>query len=246
MKSVEIKSLGQIIADHRREILGNEIATEWAMALLYRPPGLLLAWALQRSSLTPLTVTLMGVACLPAMAAAAVWLSPGPALAVIVCLAIAFMIFDCADGSLARLKQMTGGLGQYSDFAADICYRFVFYGAAGFVLAQHPALQTGWLAAAGFPLALGSAWLMTFARLCRIYAELRFPATAGEARPQPKRMDFVEAFVSGLDGLVPLIAAAAWIFDVPGAFFIWILIYALLDVVNTQLSIISRLARQKA
>lgn len=231
--------LGEIVAEYRSGKLGEELAGEWAAALVFRPPALVLAWALQATPVSPTMVTLAGLLTLPLMVLAAALLAPGPAMALIVGLACLFMILDCADGTLARIAGKTSKLGHYADFAADICYRLVFYAAAGAVLARHPTAAGGWLAAGGLAMALVSAWLMCFARLCRVYAELRLPLPAPEA--EGSRSGWLVCFVSGLDGLAPLLAAAAWATGLPQAFLVWILLYALLDLGHTQFGIIARL-----
>ena len=238
------QSLRRIFADHNALKLREEFATEWAVAVFYRPIALVLVWALQHTPVTPLMVTLSGLAFLLGMVAAAAVLAPAAAIIAVVVLACAFMIFDCTDGALARLRNQAGGLGQYADFAADICYRFVFYGAAGWALAQNPHLGPGWLVAAAFPLALGSAWMMTFARLCRVYAELRFPAPPPPHRKRFTAISVIEGFVSGLDGLIPFIAAAAWAVGWPQFFFIWVLLFGLADLINTQAGLIGRLRKR--
>lgn len=241
MSSPRQYSLAQIFADHRALKLREEFSTEWAVAVLYRPMALVLTWALQHTPVTPTMITATGLCLFPAMVAAAALLPPGAALGVVVILACAFMILDCADGPLARLRNEASMAGQYADFAADIFYRFVFYGTAGWILAQHPGLSPAWLAGGGLALALGSAWMMTFARLCRVYAELRFPEPGPPPPPPPSVASAVEGFVSGLDGLIPLIAAGAWVLDIPGAFYGWIFAYGAADLVNTQAGIIRRL-----
>ena len=147
-------SLSRIIADHRTLKLQEEFSTEWAVAILYRPVALVVAWALQGTPVTPLMVTLAGLLCLPAMALAALLMAPAAAMSCVVALALVFMVLDCADGSLARITNRTSSLGQYADAATDICYRVVFYGAAGWVLARHPAAAGSWVAAGGFALLL--------------------------------------------------------------------------------------------
>jgi len=232
--------LSQIIRNHRETKLAEEFSTEWAMAVLYRPPALLIAWACQYLPVTPVMVTIAAALLLPLMVLAAAFLPPAMALIVVAALACLFMILDCADGTLARITGQTSQLGQYLDTMADLAYRIVFYGAAGYVLARHPAASP-WLSAAALPLALIAAWLMTFARLCRVYAELRFPPPGKheEEKPQP-RMDLA-GFISGLDGLFPLFALAAWVMAAPAAFLWWILAYALADAIYTQIAIVKRL-----
>lgn len=234
-------TFGQVVADYRAHKLPEELSGEWAAALLFRPPALVIAWALQVTPVSPSMVTLAGLLTLPLMLLSACMLSTGAALASVVALACIFMILDCTDGTLARITGKTSRLGHYADFTVDICYRLVFYGTAGFLLARHPGLPQGWLAAAGLPLALVSAWLMSFARLCRVYAELRFPEPPQQSPAGTARPGWVVGFVSGLDGLVSLLAAAAWALAVPQAFFLWIAFYALLDVGHTQYGIITRL-----
>ena len=236
--------LSQIIRNHRETKLAEEFSTEWAMAVLYRPPALLIAWACQYLPVTPSMVTAAAVLLFPVMALAAAVLPPAMAMIAVAALACLFMILDCADGTLARITGQTSQLGQYFDTTADLAYRFVFYGAAGWILAQHPAASP-WLSKAAFPLALTSAWMMTFARLCRVYAELRFPPPPKrEEKKRQPRMD-AAGFISGLDGLFPLFALAAWLLQAPATFLWWILAYALADLVYTQAGLFQRLGGTK-
>ena len=238
-------TLAQVLADHRAVKLREEFTTEWAISVLYRPPALVLAWALQGTPVGPTMITLAGLLTLPMMVLAAALLPANTAILYLIALAAVFMILDCADGTLARITGRSTSLGQYADFASDVCYRIVFYGAAGWVLTRHPALAGHWLSVAGFPLALFSAWMMTFARLCRVYAELRFPRISAEPPRKTSAFGAVAGFISGLDGLVPLVAAGAWQFAAPQSFFLWVFCYAALDVANTQFSIITDLRKRQ-
>ncbi len=240
MGSGQRLGLSQIVRTHRDIKLAEEFNSEWAIAVLYRPPALVIAWACQYLPVTPTMITAAALVLLPAMALAAALLPPATALAAVAALAVAFMILDCADGTLARITQRTSRFGQYLDTTADLAYRLLFYGAAGWIMEQHPA-SGPWLSQAGFPLALISAWMMTFARLCRVYAELRFPSPESGRQDKPCiRMD-VAGFISGLDGLAPLFALAAWHLQAPAAFLWWIFAYALADLVYTQIAIVQRL-----
>lgn len=245
LKTSRNLSLREVVADYRAAKFREEFGSEWAAALIYRPPALVIAWALQSAPVTPTMVTVAGLLCLPPMALAAGLLAPAQGLALIVALAIAFMVLDCADGTLARITARSSSLGQFADFAGDICYRLVFYGSIGWVMGHHPALAGSWLTTGGLPVALVAAWMMSFARLCRTYVELRFPPPGGKtAPPAPSTMDRIAGFVSGLDGLMPLFAAAGWLLDAPALFFAWLVLFAALDLGDTLVTIIGDLRRR--
>ena len=84
-----------------------------------RPLAAVLVYLLRPTPLTPNQVTFLGFAVFVAAAVVLV-ASPGPtgflAAALIVQLSY---LFDCADGQLARIKNMTSEVGGYLDFLMD-------------------------------------------------------------------------------------------------------------------------------
>ena len=231
--------LSAIVSDYRRDKLREELASEWAVALVYRPLALVVSWVLSGTAVRPNQITLAGLALLPAMMAAAWFLSGFASLAVIAGLAVAFLVADCVDGTIARLKGAESRLGRYLDASADLLFRAVAYGSFG--LAMQRAGVAGIAAFGPFALALIAAWLALFARTCREYSNTRFalPATA-RARPW-NWPDYLTAALSGIDSLFPFLALAAWLAGWPQAFIWWILIFSLLDLFATQRAILAGL-----
>jgi phosphatidylglycerophosphate synthase len=126
---------------------------------------------------------------------------------------VAFLVLDCVDGTLARERGRMSERGAYLDFTGDILYRLVAYGALGHLLG-------------GIVWCIVAAWLMVFARLCRQYAP----------GPQGGKPNYLVSFFSGLDGLLPLLAPL-----LGGWLACWLVIYGLLDAMETNRSILKRL-----
>lgn len=241
MKTRTKHTLSQVLADYKSAKFPEEFATEWAAVVLYRPLAIPLAWALQYGPVSPMAVTFAGLLCLPGMVLCAGLLPAAVAMTAVVVLAMVFMVLDCVDGTLARITNRTSREGRYADFASDVAYRLVFYGSAGFLLQQYSTPESGWLAAGSLPAALVSAWLMTFARLCRVYAELHFSRPSqGESTQQSWRVG-VAGFISGLDGLMPLVAGVAWLTGMAAVFIVWAALFAIMDFVYTQARVLQLL-----
>ncbi len=207
------------VLDAYRPRFRNELRTEWAAALLYRPLSLLLTPILAACRIPPLAVTLAGGACalaLPVLAVAG-WTSTAIGL-----LGIVFCILDCMDGDLARATGRVSATGAYADFVVDLVYRVSLYAAIGLLFAGY----------AGLALGLACAALALIARACRLRAE----APASDAPP-----GIVLSFLSGLDHLLPVALIALGALGELGALVAWLVIYSLGDFVVTQRSVLARL-----
>src|ERR1700750_910950 len=124
-------SVSEVAAAYRPRF-ANELRTEWAIAVLYRPVSLLVTPLFAALGASPTAVTLLGLAIalvLPFAAAAGgaqAWASVGA-------LAIAFCVLDCVDGDLARVTGRSSRRGAYLDFVVDLAYRTGLYSAIGVV-----------------------------------------------------------------------------------------------------------------
>jgi phosphatidylglycerophosphate synthase len=89
--------------------------TEW----IARPPAAIVVWALRATPITPNQVTFLS-AIVAAGACAMIALLPGHLwlIAAAAVFELSFVL-DCADGQLARLRQMASPLGHLLDFLMD-------------------------------------------------------------------------------------------------------------------------------
>ncbi|HEX2829948.1 MAG TPA: CDP-alcohol phosphatidyltransferase family protein [Burkholderiales bacterium] len=232
------------VAAAYRPRLANELKTEWAIAVLYRPVSLMITPLFAAVGATPTAVSLLGLAialALPFVAAAAgaqAWVTVGV-------LAIAFCVLDCVDGDLARVTGRSSARGAYLDFVVDLAYRAGFYAAAG--VAADAARDASGIAAlggdGGVVAGLACALVAILARACRLYVE---GGGHGADRPQSQAGisggEVATAFLSGLDHLLPvavLVLGALGRLDWAIA---WLVVYSLGDFVQTQAAVWKRLA----
>lgn len=182
-----IPGLAEVWASYRTKML-EEWRSEWAVALFYRPPSILLTPLFAACGFSPNAVTFLGLACAAFLPWCAAQGGEYAALQV-GALAIACCVLDCVDGNLARVSGRASALGATLDGAADVLYRILLYAALGILAGA---------VAAG----LGCALLAVLARACRLYAEKTTPSPV-PAAPLTRR-DYAFAFLSGLDHLLPI------------------------------------------
>ena len=236
-----------MIGDYRRQKLDEELKNEWAVVILYRPPAFLIAWLLARLNVGPSAVTCFGIVVLVSLPFIPTYLSPDDAILCVCLLGVLYGVLDCVDGTLARSLDRQSGLGNYLDFASDILYRVILYGTLGSL-----ADRTGMPPSIGhefglswFNLALVSAWMALFARLCRSYGTALFlrdvpDRTVGDSAvphgfDHARRVAF--AAISGLDHVQPLVALAFWWGGLFHGYIVWLVILSLLDVIYAQVEI---------
>jgi phosphatidylglycerophosphate synthase len=234
-------SIAEVAAAYRPR-RANELRTEWAIAVLYRPVSLLITPLFAAVGATPTAVSLLGFAialALPFVAAAyatQAWLAVGV-------LAIAFCVLDCVDGDLARVTGRSSKRGAYLDFVVDLAYRAGFYAALGIAAdAMRGAHAIPALGAHGGVVAgLACALIAILARACRLYVD---GGGHGADRPpsqQPVSGFDAAAFLSGLDHLLPvavLLLGAVGRLDWAIA---WLIVYSLGDLLQTQAVVWKRL-----
>lgn len=217
---------------YRRTRFADEVRTDWAHALLYRPISLCAAYFLARTSATPLAVTLVGGLSIPTMAAAALLLDGAIAVPVVCLLACLGGVIDCVDGDLARQTGRTSRLGAYVDFQIDMVRWSTLYVATG--VACDRALHGG--VGAWTAVAVLAAWLRIFARSGRDFRAAD-GGVAPIAAPQPWSIArLAVAVVAGIDGLIPILLLAGWWAGAGGAIVLVPLVLAVLDVADTQIS----------
>ena len=207
----------------------DELYGEWAVSLLYRPLSFVVTPPLLRLGMPATAITFAGLIltlCLPLLA-----LSGSHAYLWVGLAAISFSILDCVDGNIARTTDSVSRLGHYADFLTDIIHRATLYLAIG-LLAPMPLQAPLWL--------LGAALLAILARLCRVYLDHRFPA-ADVNTERGLHPPYLVAFISGLDGLTPLLLIiTGWLGGVEWLVY-WLCFYSLLDFAHTQFNAMARL-----
>lgn len=236
-------SLRMLIDGYRRTKRDEELRTEWAVTLIYRPASLPLTWLLARLGASPNTVTLSGLVVVMGMPLCAVLLPADPAIVAVCFLAILFCVIDCTDGALARATGRVSTFGHYLDFASDVVYRMALYASLG-ILADRLTLPADDLGSQWLIMAIVAAWLALFARLCRVYTAdradtpdvARHDVPASSSRLTP--MQRLVAFVSGTDHTLPFIALALWALGSPHWAVIWLAAYSVIDLVYTQIAVI--------
>jgi phosphatidylglycerophosphate synthase len=234
-----VQPLKKIFADYRANLYDEEILGDWGSALIYRPIGLTLAWLLSATGITPNAVTAIAALLLPLMIVAATLCLPATALAIVLVLAIIYLILDCTDGSLARATGHVSVSGHYWDLVADLAYRGCIYVTVGYLADQiypwpFPVNQMSCLALA--------AWLALLARLARKNLDRLAPRRTAEKTDQKATSSFtVYSFLSGLDTLFPPLVAVTCAVGMLSFYVAWIVFYSFADVIIALLEAHRRL-----
>jgi phosphatidylglycerophosphate synthase len=241
--SRRIPTVGEVAAAYRPRF-ANELRTEWAIAVLYRPVSLLITPLFAALGASPTAVTLLGLAIALALPFAAA--SGGAyAGATVGALAIAFCVLDCVDGDLARVTGRSSKRGAYLDFVVDLAYRAGLYSAIG-VVADSARDATGIAALGtygGIVTGLVAALLAIIARGCRLYVD-----GGGHGADSPSSAeaasggDLAVAFVSGLDHLLPVAVLILGALGHLDWALVWLFAYSLADLIQTQASVWKRLS----
>lgn len=225
-----------MFADYRANRYDEEILTDWGSALIYRPIGIIMAWLLTATRITPNVVTATGALLLPSMLAMAILFQPAAALASVLVLAIVYLVLDCTDGSLARATGHVSVSGHYWDLVTDLAYRGCIYVTVGYLADQIspwplPVSQMSCMALA--------AWFAALARLARYNLDRFVPVI----NPDKRRAAVFTAysFLSGMDTLFPPLVALAWAAGLLSFFIAWIVLYSFADVVLALLAARERL-----
>ncbi len=221
-----VPGLAEVWASYRPK-MAEELRGEWACALLYRPPSILLTPLFAACGFSPNAVTLLGLVCAAFLPWCAVY-GGGDAVLLVGALGIAFCVLDCVDGNLARVSGRFSPLGAKLDGAADILYRILLYASLGLLAGA---------VAAGFACAL----LAILARACRFYARRAAASPATAAGPLSWR-GYAFAFLSGLDHLLPIAILLPFGDEWHAWLLAWLALYSLGDLL---LSLPGALARPR-
>lgn len=234
-----MQPLNKLFAEYRANRYDEEILSDWGSARIYRPIGLTLAWLLTATRITPNAVTATGALLLPLMVVAVILFQPAPALAIVLVLAIVYLILDCTDGSLARAKGHVSVSGHYWDLVTDLAYRGCIYATVGYIADQIspwslPVSQMSCIALA--------AWLAALARLARQNLDkLTSRGTVENPAKKTAGTFGFYSFLSGLDTLFPILAAGASVAGLLSLFIAWIVFYSFADVIAALLEARGRL-----
>jgi phosphatidylglycerophosphate synthase len=234
-----VQPLKKIFADYRANQYDEEVLGDWGSALIYRPIGLTLAWLLSATRATPNAVTAVAALLLPLMIAVATLCQPAAALAIVLVLAIIYLILDCTDGSLARMTGHVSVSGHYWDLVADLTYRGCIYATVGYLADQiypwsFPVNQMSCMALA--------AWFAALARLARMNLDKLAPRRIAEKSDQKTAAAFTfYSFLSGMDTLFPLFVVIASAVDMLSFYIAWIVFYSFADVIVALLEARGRL-----
>lgn len=214
---------------------GEEWHGEWGAALLYRPAAILAAPALLRLGVPATAVTLCSLLLALSLPLVA-WIWGAVAVGLI---AVLTGVLDCLDGTIARASNSVSRTGHYLDFVTDIIFRAGFYAAIGLLSAGATPL---WLKGWTLPLALVAALLAIAARLCRVYAEKMSGAAPYGAPARREPFTLLFSAISGLDSLMPLAVLVLGVTGGMGWLVLWLLAYATLDFLYTQVAALRRMA----
>ncbi len=185
-----------------------------------RPVAAVVVYVLARTPLTPNQVTFLGGG-LFLFAAAALALIPGPLGFLVGALLVqASYVLDCADGQLARLKEMTSEVGAHLDFLMDEIKALALVGACGirlWLLYDEPLWLLGGLVAVALVSVATS--LTNFIRRPEYAGREIAPGESAKKRPVP----------------ASLIGKAVWLAEAIARYFVhypsWILWVTLLGFV---------------
>ena len=213
-------SLRDFAQDLRSSAAASEWRGNWAMALLYRRPGVLFALGFARLGWHPIHITVLAFILALSMPVQAwvwpIWVSPY----LVFLSGVVFQILDCADGTLARRTNQASDLGGDLDFLVDMAQWFLLYSAIG-ILADR-TLDTGF---AWTTVAVFAAWARLMARVIRD----RLNTSVNDGPTELRLSDYPSLFIGGISGLIPFLALC-------GGLLHWavvaLLIYALLDIIE--------------
>ncbi len=197
----------------------REFRTDWSMYVLYRRPGVVLAWLCYRLGIGPIGATLLGFAFAVTMPVQAVWAPMGWAPWGVLLAGVLFQILDCSDGTLARTTQRPSDLGADLDFFVGMAQYAMLYCAIGILADRTFGTEWAWTVLGALAVAL-----RYLARMIRDQVAVR----TGPSEPSPVTLMALPAIIiAGLSGLIPFLVLmgdklhwAVW----------FLLIYAVLDI----------------
>ncbi len=225
----------------------EELYGEWGAALVYRPLSFIVTPLFLKAGFSATGVSVLALCLLPLLPIAAV--AGGSAGYALLALGgVIFATFDCVDGNIARVTDTASKLGGYTDFIADILFRVVFYGSIGLIVTGQP-FSIPLVTEYGLAAALIAAWLAVTARLSRVYSERGMDEGNPYAAPESDAggaaklgaSDYLFAFISGLDPLLPIVVLVTGFFGWLPWVLVWLVFYSALDFLYTQFTVVRSL-----
>lgn len=189
-------TLGDIRRSHPRRKVIIEWRRDWAMTLFSRQPGFVVAWVALKLGISANMITLMSLVVTLALPVVAYGLPLPVAGIVVFAMAMTHQVFDCADGTVARVSGTASDHGGRFDFLVDMLHWGTLYASIGLLADQQ--FESFWMWTA---LGLLAGWLRLLARVFRDSvptSKLDDP----DAPPPP----FVVMVFGGLSGLIPFLA----------------------------------------
>jgi phosphatidylglycerophosphate synthase len=218
-----------ILRHYRQTRLAGELHGNWALAVLFRVPGAVVAALALRAGVPALALTAAGGLLSLLLPVAALTLPPDLAVWAVLALAFGFQVLDCADGDAARAGGTASARGAQIDFLTDMAHWGLLYAAIG-VLADRQA-DAGWGLTA---LALVAAWGRLYARVLNDSARA-FATTP--VHPPRGVVEIAVAFVAGLSGLIGVLALLTPMGALP---VLLLLVYSALDIGEAALRVRAR------
>lgn len=236
-------TLSEVRASYTPEKAREEWHGDWISALLYRPISFWITPPLLNLGVSASQVTgfaLLLALLLPLLAL----LGNGVAHVWVAALATLFVILDCVDGNIARVRKSASKSGHYLDFVTDLVFRVCLYGALG-MLAEREASPL-WMDGLSLAACFLAALIAISARLCRTLARQWSEGDVYAPDNAPVR-GFVGRFLlpalSGMDRLLPFLILAGSYWEGLRWVAVWLVVYSALDCAYTQVAIFRRLAR---
>ena len=217
--------------DMRTDHVRDELRTDWSMVVLYRWPGVALAWLLARAGIGPVGATAIGFVLALTLPIQAMWLPMAWATWAVALTAALFQALDCADGTLARTTGRSSVLGADLDYFAGMAQWPLLYSAIG--LLADRTFETGF---AWTALGAGAGAARLLARLVREQVAVRSAQAAGDSRPMGL-LQMPAVFLAGISGLIPFLALFG---DWLGVAVWCLMVYSLLDIGEGLLPLLRR------
>ncbi|MBA4612493.1 CDP-alcohol phosphatidyltransferase family protein [Stappia taiwanensis] len=237
-------TLAALAADYRNGKIEDELRGDWAVVVFFRVWSFPLVWLFARTAVSPSAITAFSgllVLMLPASAGLLPLSVAGPA---VVALSCAVLILDCVDGALARITARASRFGGMLDFLVDMAHWGLLYASIGLLADRVAGTGFFWTA-----LGCAAGWLRLYARVVRDAGPAKAEATADAAAGISSGVlggisagEVLVAFVAGLSGAIPLLLLAGWAFGSIGWLVVFLIAYAVTDVVDAGLQSFGRAA----
>ena len=215
----------------------DEKHNQWIIYVLYRQISFILTPIAINLGIKPSTITFASL-ILTLLLPLSLYLPESESIWVLAIVMGIFQCLDCIDGDIARTREMSSKSGAYFDFLTDILHRCVTYALIGILAAS--TTTTLILPRIEF-WALGAAWLMVAANLCRSFFQHQNKNEDNvyelEKAESLNWFSYVFFFFSSLDHIIPFALIASIYLGGLDYIVVWLFIYGSLDFLFTQFTI---------